>query len=115
MFVPPVHPSTTNRAPALRAALLAATGLVAGGAAHAQGTPEVRAGGKLDVTVTGFAGFLWAVGDVKEKFGGQESSSDFRNETEVHIVARGRDDNTGLEYGATIEFEADTNRTDNTD
>ncbi len=40
---------------------------------------------------------------------------DFRNDTEVHVVARGKSEETGLEYGATIEFEADTNNTANTD
>ena len=40
---------------------------------------------------------------------------DFRNDTEVHVVARGKSEETGLEYGGTIEFEADTNSTDNTD
>ena len=34
---------------------------------------------------------------------------DFRNDTEVHVIARGKSEETGLEYGATIEFEADTN------
>ena len=40
---------------------------------------------------------------------------DFRNDTEVHVIARGKSEESGLEYGATIEFEADTNNTYNTD
>ena len=96
-------------------ALVALSTFLAGGPAAAQQAPKLSPGGKLDITVTGFSRFLWAVGDVKEKLGGQQSSSDFRNDTEVHIVARGKDESTGLEYGATVEFEADTNRTDNTD
>jgi len=96
-------------------ALVAAATLLTAAPAFAQQGPKVGPGGKLDITITGFSRFLWAVGDVKEKIGGQQSSSDFRNDTEVHIVARGRDESTGLRYGATIEFEADTNRTDNTD
>ena len=40
---------------------------------------------------------------------------DFRNDTEVHVIARGKSEESGLEYGATIEFEADTNNTSNTD
>jgi hypothetical protein len=40
---------------------------------------------------------------------------DFRNDTEVHVLARGKSEQTGLEYGGTIEFEADTNSTLNTD
>jgi len=96
-------------------ALLGAGLLATASPASAQQGPTVSPGGKLDVTVTGFARFLWVAGDVKERFGGQQSSSDFRNDTEVHIVARGRDESTGLRYGATVEFEADTNRNDNTD
>ena len=96
-------------------ALVAVSTLLAGAPAAAQQAPKSSPGGKLDITVTGFARFLWALGDVKEKLGGQQSSSDFRNDTEVHIVARGKDESTGLEYGATVEFKADTNGTDNTD
>ncbi|MCX8100424.1 MAG: porin [Geminicoccaceae bacterium] len=96
-------------------ALLGAGMIAAASPALAQQGPQVGPGGKLDISVTGFARFLWVVGDVKERFGGQQSSSDFRNDTEVHIVARGRDESTGIRYGATIEFEADTNRNDNTD
>ena len=40
---------------------------------------------------------------------------DFRNDTEVHVIARGKSEESGLEYGATIEFEADTNTHLNTD
>ena len=78
---------------------------------------EVNPGGALDLTITGFARF--------ETFGGEQDDLaldqnrarglDFRNDTEVHVVARGKDEQTGLEYGATIEFEADTNNTANTD
>jgi predicted porin len=78
---------------------------------------DVLPGGALDLEITGFARF--------EAFGGQEDdlhlddeqsrSLDFRNDTEVHVIARGKSEESGLEYGATIEFEADTNRTDNTD
>ena len=78
---------------------------------------EVLAGGYPDITITGFARF--------EAFGGEQDdlhlnpdqsrSLDFRNDTEVHVVARGKSEQTGLEYGATIEFEADTNNTLNTD
>ena len=78
---------------------------------------DVVPGGALDLTITGFARF--------EAFGGEQDdlhlnpdqsrSLDFRNDTEVHVVARGKSEQTGLEYGATIEFEADTNNTFNTD
>jgi predicted porin len=78
---------------------------------------EVTPGGALDLSITGFARF--------EAFGGELDDSelddtlarglDFRNDTEVHVVARGKSEETGLEYGGTIEFEADTNNTFNTD
>lgn len=77
---------------------------------------EVTPGGKLDVKVSGFARFLAGMGDVKEKFGTTSGGSvDFRNDTEVHILPTIKDESTGIEGGARIEFEADTNRTDNTD
>jgi outer membrane protein OmpU len=96
-------------------ALLGAGLLATASPASAQQGPTVSPGGKLNVSVSGFARFLWVAGDVKQRFGGQQSSSDFRNDTEVHIIARGKDESTGIEYGATVEFEADTNRNDNTD
>ena len=78
---------------------------------------EVTPGGALNLELTGFARF--------EAFGGEQDDRtldetfsrglDFRNDTEVHVVARGKDEQSGLEYGATIEFEADTNQTNNTD
>jgi outer membrane protein OmpU len=78
---------------------------------------EVKPGGYPDLTITGFARF--------EAFGGEQDdraldptlsrSLDFRNDTEVHVVARAKSEETGLEYGGTIEFEADTNNTFNTD
>jgi predicted porin len=77
----------------------------------------VLPGGALDLTLTGFLRF--------EAFGGQQDDLqldptiarglDFRNDTEVHVIARGKDEQSGLQYGATIEFEADTNNTANTD
>jgi hypothetical protein len=110
------RPRTSDRGRLLAGTALVGAALgIAPGAASAEPGPAVTPGGKLEITITGFSRFLWAVGDVKEKLGGEESSSDFRNDTEVHIVARGEDPATGLRYGATVEFEADTNRTDNTD
>lgn len=57
---------------------------------------------------------LWAGGDLAAKLGGREGSSDFRTDTELRIVLRGRDEGRGLRYGATLELEADANRTGNT-
>ncbi|MCS6878768.1 MAG: porin [Geminicoccaceae bacterium] len=96
-------------------ALVAASTVLVVPSVEAQPAPKVGPVGKLDISIGGFSRFLWALGDVKAKTGAQNASSDFRNDTEVHIVARGKDESTGIEYGATIEFEADTSRTDNTD
>ena len=78
---------------------------------------EVKPGGALDIEI---AGFLRA-----EAGGGEQDDLnldaekarglDFRNDSEVHVLARGKSEQTGLEYGATVEFEADTNQTFNTD
>ncbi|MCS6778522.1 MAG: porin [Geminicoccaceae bacterium] len=89
--------------------------LASGGPVLAQLGPAVGPGGKLDITVGGFAKFYWVVGDVANRFGGRQSSSDFRNDTEVHVKIQGKDAATGIVYGAVVEFEADTNRTLNTD
>jgi predicted porin len=101
----------------IRQLLLRATALPVLGLPVAAGAAEVKPGGALDITITGF---LRA-----EAFGGEQDdlhldpnlsrSLDFRNDTEVHVLARGKSEQTGLEYGATIEFEADTSSTANTD
>ena len=61
-------------------------------------------------------------GDINEaRLGGGEDGPnfsdelDFSNDTEVHVTLRATSEQTGLEYGASVEFETDTNRTDNTD
>lgn len=92
---------------------------VLGGAAMppvaAQQAVSLQPGGKLDLTLSGFAKFYWIVGDQKERQGGQQSSNDFRNDTEVHFKAQARDEGTGIVYGAVIELEADTNKNPNAD
>ena len=101
-----------------RKILLASTGLL--GALVVTDAPRaatVSPGGALDLTLTGFLGFRAHGGDINDArlTTGLSDGLDFSNDTEVHVVARGRHDATGIEYGATVEFEADTNRTDNTD
>ena len=104
----------------LRGTLLATTAFVGASVVSLTASAyaaEVTPGGALDLTITGFARF--------EAFGGEQDDLqlddtlsrglDFRNDTEVHVLARAKDEETGLEYGATIEFEADTNSTTNTD
>jgi hypothetical protein len=80
---------------------------------------QVKPGEALNITISGFARFLVAAGDLRDKPNldcyPDCSSFDFRNDTEVHFIITGRHNQTGIEYGGTVEFEADTNRTDNTD
>ena len=102
--------------------LLGTTALVGAGFVSlwlpaAASAAEVKPGGALDLEITGF---------LRAEAGGGEQDDlqlnadkarglDFRNDSEVHVLARGASEETGLEYGATVEFEADTNQTFNTD
>lgn len=81
------------------------------------GAAEVTPGGNLDIELSGFARFLATGGDWEstQLVDGLSKELDFVNDTEVHVTATGRDEASGLEYGGTIEFEADTNRLDNSD
>jgi hypothetical protein len=77
----------------------------------------VAPGGALDLTVTGFARFLAHGGDLDNARLDRTVGSglDFSNDTEVHVLARAMHQPSGIEYGGTIEFEADTDSTANTD
>ena len=95
-------------------AVVSTTMLLLSGAPDAA---EVKPGGALNLSIEGFARF--EVGGGEQNDLNLDNSFarglDFRNDTEVHVLARGKSEQTGLEYGATVEFEADTNQTDNTD
>jgi hypothetical protein len=100
--------------------LLGSTALVGAlvmGAPQQANAAAVLPGGALDVTVSGFIYFRAHGGDLDSARLDPSVSRDldFSNDTEVHIIARGTHDATGIEYGGTVEFEADTNRLDNTD
>jgi hypothetical protein len=77
----------------------------------------VKADGYPEITVTGYARFLAHGGQIDDarQDGSYSRSLDFSNDAEVHILARARNGETGVEYGATIEFEADTDQEFNTD
>ncbi|MCB2054256.1 MAG: porin [Geminicoccaceae bacterium] len=96
----------------LKKVLLGTTALLGAGAvASTQAQAQ-----DLEVGLSGFARSLAAFGDLDEESGVDDSRSFyFRNDTEVHVNVRGTDDETGLSYGATVEFEADTSSTANTD
>ncbi|MFO1087662.1 MAG: porin [Reyranellaceae bacterium] len=103
----------------LRGILLATTAATLATITAPQGVSaaEVKAGGALDLTISGF---------LRAEAGGGEQDDlqldadkarglDFRNDTEIHVLAEARNEETGLEYGATVKFEADTNQDFNTD
>ncbi len=96
----------------LKKALLGTTALLGAGAALLVAQPASA----LDVKVGGFSRFLVAFGNLDDESGVADSRSFyFRNDSEVHVTASGKDDATGMEYGAKVEFEVDTNQTVNTD
>ncbi|MEK0081843.1 porin [Benzoatithermus flavus] len=92
-------------------------GLMTAAVPSVAGAAEVKPGGALDLTLTGFARFRAHGGQLDDARLSNAFSRDldFSNDTEVHVVARAKDERTGLEYGGTVEFEADTNATANTD
>ena len=79
--------------------------------------PRVKPGEALDITITGFLRAEAGGGqqDDLQRNPDKARGLDFRNNSEVHVLARGKSEESGLEYGATVEFEADTNQTLNTD
>lgn len=93
---------------------MAAAALAAG--SPAASAAEIRPGGALDLTVSGFIAFQAHGGDLDKLREDEELSRslDFGNDTEVHVLLRGRDDAIGIEYGGTIEFASDTNDEENT-
>jgi hypothetical protein len=78
---------------------------------------EVRAGGYPDLTLTGYVRFLAYGGQLDDarQNGRYSRSPDFLNDTEFHVVAQGRSEETGIDYGATVELEADNDETLDTD
>ncbi|MFZ1429022.1 MAG: porin [Geminicoccaceae bacterium] len=94
-----------------------AIGLGLGGFAGPGHAAEVGTGGGLAVSIAGFAGMLAYGGALARQNEDPDLADglDFSNDTEVHVLVKGRAEELGLEYGATIEFEADTDETINTD
>lgn len=78
---------------------------------------DVRSAGALDIELSGFAGMRAHGGALDDQQGDPDLSRglDFSNDTEIHVIVRRRDDDRGLDYGATVELEADTNVTRNAD
>lgn len=103
----------------MRRTLLGTTALAAGAAlapAWAEAA-EVRAGGALDIEISGSLRTIASYGDLDEVYLDEEISTglDFFNDTSITFTAKGKHDRSGLEYGAVIELEGDTNVLESTD
>ena len=100
----------------LRTMAVLGAGLLTAGACLPATAAEVLPGGVFDLTITGFARFRAHGGQLDDarQDDSFSRSLDFSNDTEFHVLARGRDEKTGMEYGATIEFQADTDQIFNT-
>jgi predicted porin len=99
----------------MRKILLGTTGVVGAaligmGAAQAQQAPTVRVGGYLQTTVVisddNLDGATGAPTGVNARGGQSRSSTDFRNEVEIHVFVTGKAAN-GLSYGAVVELQND--------
>lgn len=89
----------------LKKALLGTTALLGAGAMLATASTEASA---VEVKIGGYFRSGAIFGDTDEAWGSNHVHSFyFRNESEVHVKASGKDDATGMEYGATMEFEND--------
>jgi outer membrane protein OmpU len=87
------------------------------GCAGGSKAAEVRTGGIPEVTISGSVGFLAHGGalDNQRQEPDLSTSLDFSTDTEVHVLLRAQDEETGLEYGGTIELEADTSSEENSE
>ena len=123
----------------LRNLLLGSTALVGAGVLGVGAAPgtasaaEVLPGGALNITLSGFARFRVTGGQLDNQYNQGKGAPgatrptgadrpnalttgvDFSNDYEFHVLVSGKHDATGLEYGAHMEFEGDTDSTFNTD
>ena len=106
----------------IRSLLLATSAVVGGGPIDVArsawaGEPMVLAGGALNLTIDGLTYVRAHGGDLDrarlDRSYGRDL--DFSTDFEVHVHADGQDERTGLDYGVTIEIEADTSNSDNAD
>ena len=81
----------------------------------AAASAEVKPGGALEITISGYAAFQAHGGalDDQRQEPGLSTGLDFTNDTELHVILRGKHDATGIEYGANVEFAADTSDLEN--
>src|SRR3954463_8348505 len=123
----------------MRGLLLGSTALVGAGVLGVGAAPgsasaaEVLPGGALNITLSGFARFRVTGGQLDNQYNQGKGAPgatrptgadrpnalttgvDFSNDYEFHVLVSGKHDATGLEYGAHMEFEGDTDSSFNTD
>ncbi|MEZ5865246.1 MAG: porin [Geminicoccaceae bacterium] len=92
----------------LRNALLGTTAVMGAAALAVPSTASA-----FDVNINGFMNFNATMGDTKEALGQSASSFDFVTDTEIHVQGVQTDDETGIRYGMTVEFEADLQTSNN--
>ena len=85
-----------------RTALLGTTAMIGAAALVVPSTASA-----FDVNINGFLNFNAVMGDNKEALGRSASSFDFVTDTEIHVQGVQTDDETGIRYGMTVEFETD--------
>ena len=93
--------------------LLGTTALLGAGVIMASGQALAA---DFDINLSGFSRFDAYGGDV-DGFSDVNNNrkAGFQTDSEVHVNVTAIDEETGIEYGARIEFETDTNQTTNTD
>jgi hypothetical protein len=71
----------------------------------------------FEANIRGFFNFSAVTGDLEESgnAGGDPKDYDFLTDSEIHIQGVNTDDETGIRYGMTVEFETDGDSTLNTD
>src|SRR5687767_1886785 len=76
---------------------------------------EIGTGGALDLTISGYVAMNAYSGALDNQNQDPDLSTalDFGNDVEVYLNLNGEDEATGLEYGGTVELDADTNTTEN--
>lgn len=92
----------------LRTALLGTTAILGAAALAVPSTASA-----FDVNINGFMNFNAVGGDNKNALGQSASSFDFVTDTEIHVQGVQVDDETGIRYGMTVEFEADATTSSN--
>lgn len=86
-----------------RNALLGTTAMLGAAAMTVPSTASA-----FDVNINGFMNFNVVGGDIDESLGRDaRDTPDFTTDTEIHIQGVNTDDETGLRYGFTVEFETD--------